>query len=182
MIDAAVNGNVSNSSLWFTGAVRLVGKQRRSGKRCPGRITGRCATCSDYRSIGQDGIDGKYHDRGAQPDGQKYHAACPSKLQNDDIDQQGYLPLPSRYFAMASAPSPPGDTPARALRACVRHLWPNQHHLARPTAIEETIRLRRLIERESMGDQILERHTALDHEIRHLGQAAEAERPRAIDG
>jgi hypothetical protein len=145
-------------------------------------MTGQDALYSNYGRIGEDEIDVKYYDRGAQPDGQKYHVACPSKLEGDDIDQQSYPSHPSRYLTMASAPSPSGDTTTRASRASVRRLRPDQHHLARPTAIEETIGLRRLIESEAMGDQLLERHAALDHEIRHLGQAAETEGPGAVDG
>jgi hypothetical protein len=65
---------------------------------------------------------------------------------------------------------------------CAHNLRPNQHDFSRPTAIEELVGLDGLVQRKAVRDQILQRHTALDHEIRHLGQAAETEGPGAVDG
>jgi hypothetical protein len=60
------------------------------------------AMCSDYRCTWQDGIDVRYYDHGAQPEGRKYHAICPSKLESDDSDQQGYLAHPSLRYGLGS--------------------------------------------------------------------------------
>jgi hypothetical protein len=65
---------------------------------------------------------------------------------------------------------------------CAHNLRPNQHDFSRPTAIEELVGLDGLVQRKAVRDQILQRHTALDHEIRHLGQAAETKGPGAVDG